>query len=299
MVSLKALRDISRIQHGILGVIAGLTGAFIAAALDEEYIVYGTDMLYGIWIPILLICGTMALNDFYDREVDIANNRMDRPLARGELDPKWVLICSLIALIIGSLMTLYFSVLLFIGTIFFTGIATAYNLRLKHYKMVGNVLVPLCIASIYILGALVVEPTDTDVHITILSITLLSFFLTVGREIIKDIHDVEGDTAITLARKMGTEFAARVASILLVLVIILCPLPALVGFEDEGWRLYTVLMGICVLIIIYVIYSILKDPTPTTAAKCRKLTFYVLLVGSLAMLVGALGTNVPEFEMTR
>ncbi len=290
---LKAILQITRLHHSISGIIAGLTGGFIVASLSSKPVPVDY-ILVGIWIPPLFISGTFLINDYVDREVDIANKRMDRPLARGDLNPQPVLIGSIITFILGAIICLYFGLFLFIGALGFMGLSYGYSLYLKKYGFIGNIVVAICFTSPYLLGGLIMGLDNSEAQVALGILSMMAFIVGLGREILKDIEDVEGDTASTIPRTRGTQFAAQLVTILFLLGILLSPIPWVLSYDFTAS--YIVLIAIFDVILLYVIQMILMDQSKETARLGKRYTLYALLVGMLAFFIGTLAIKIPKIK---
>ena len=260
MVTLKAIVDVTRFHHAIAGTVAALTGGMtVAAVFGIPIQIWLLPAIYASVIPLLLVCGAMAINDAFDVEVDIANDRQDRPLVRGELDRNWVFIFSLAAIILGTLMTLGLSIFLFLLTSIASILIVAYSAKplgggLKDTGILGNIVASSLYASPYFLGGYLAidglflqpngnllfrvdlfgklidmtgHPVRNDPGLLFGAIFMVSliiftaFFIGMCREILKDVWDVTGDTKATIARTRGTDVAARVSTIFCIIVIIM------------------------------------------------------------------------------
>ena len=67
----------------------------------------GPDMglIFGLLATIMLSAATQSINDAYDVEVDIANKRFDRPIARGAFTREYVIMISSSLFILSSLIS--------------------------------------------------------------------------------------------------------------------------------------------------------------------------------------------------
>lgn len=168
----------------------------------------------------------MAVNDYFDREID-AINRPDRPIPRGAISPGWALGESILlfAVAVGLALTLP---PLAIGIALVNLVAlTTYTTFFKGTPGLGNALVAFLGGSTFLFGgAAVGNPVDTGV------LFLLAALSTFGREVIKDVEDMRGDRAEglrTLPIALGRDPALAIAGGCLVLAAIASPIPYLRG----------------------------------------------------------------------
>lgn len=223
----KAIWELLRLEHGLMYALAVLIGVVISAGLKFSSI----DMLLGALTALFLQASAFALNDFFDYEVDVANERTDRPLVRGDLDKNTALILFMVLGVLGFVFAYLISIEAFILAFIITVAGFLYDFKLKEFGFSGNIYIAFSMAAPFIFGSVVA--TDTIVPSAGL-LALLAFSSGIGREIMKGIEDVEGDAlrnVKTIARLKGETRAAQFASSMFVLSIILSFLPIL--FVDK------------------------------------------------------------------
>jgi geranylgeranylglycerol-phosphate geranylgeranyltransferase len=173
-----------------LFLVSGLTGALVAA-------------------------GANAINDSFDIEADRVN-RPERPLPAGMLTKReavamWF-VTSLLAVVLNILIDPY-SLLV---VLFCIVILYYYSAKLKKTVLFGNITVASMTAAAFIYGGIVAKNIGRA-----LIPALFAFLVNLGRELIKDAEDVEGDkiiNAATLPVKYGQ------VPVLILSTVILCAL---------------------------------------------------------------------------
>jgi len=95
----------------------------------------------------------------------------------------------------------------------------------KYYKnigLIGNVLAAFIIGMALVLGGAAVG----SVHDTLL-LAVMTFCIMLGREILKDVQDLEGDVTyrVTLPMKIGRKNALYVGCLFVVATVALTPFP--------------------------------------------------------------------------
>jgi geranylgeranylglycerol-phosphate geranylgeranyltransferase len=293
---LAGLRDIVRLSHCVLASIGGFCSALIAATLDNPETTfwdlmgdYVLELIFGIWVPFLLMGGAMAINDYRDYEIDKTNQRLDRPLVRGDLTRPQVLLIAAAFYGLGLVLTAWLFHMVFLATLFFVVLSIAYSYKLKELGPIGNVTIALNICAPFILGAIVVDVSGQDAQITIALLVTTIFFLISGREVMKGIMDVEGDKEAgikTVAATLGVKPAAFIAVGLWSIVAILAPLPLF--FVFEGNLVFLIIILITVILLLNVCFRLLKDQSYQTGKYAREFTKVILWVGLMAYFLGAL-----------
>jgi len=255
--------------------------AVIVGEFISSLVVPVRAAFYGFIAGFLLLAASMILNDYFDREID-AINEPGRPLPAGIVTAPEALS---FALILGSL-GLYSAASTGLATlvvaILSLIIMASYNARIKKTGLLGNVLVSTNVAIPLIYGGFAVaRPTWT-----LAIFALIAFISSVGREIVKGIADVPGDTSRgvkSVAATKGASVAAKYGGALFLCAVALSPLPLLLGLVTY---LYIPLVVICDIGFLLTTYSILSNPTPRSAKRNKRYVLLWMTFGLLAFLMG-------------
>ncbi len=185
-----------------------------------------------------LICaGGYVINDYFDVQID-AVNKPEKQIIGNKIAPEKAFNFYLILTVIGLGLGVYLSLVIDywkLVTIFVVVIALLYlySIAFKRMVFIGNFIVAL-LSAISVIIVMLFEPSlynlarPGDYYIAglctkyILGISFFAFALTVVREIVKDIQDIEGDrkfNAKTLPVKYGVGSAKLIAQLFLVLTI--------------------------------------------------------------------------------
>ena len=167
-----------------------LTGAF--AVYVSSAILRSLYQTSELTFAILTIVGYNAaansLNDFIDFKIDQVN-RPVRPLTAGLVKRNTALIFSVLLFIGGSVTALILSKLAaMIAILIVLPLIISYNLKLKQLPLVGNIVIALILGLTFIFSGAVfgnIKPMIIP--------CFLAFGLTLVRELVKDIEDMEGD----------------------------------------------------------------------------------------------------------
>ncbi|WP_174590483.1 UbiA family prenyltransferase [Methanocella conradii] len=282
---LKAIWELTRLEHGI---IYGL-GVFIALAIAARGLPDPTVALAGVMGTVLAEMGAFALNDYYDVEVDVKNNRTDRPIVRGDISKKEALGIA-VATSLLSVVAIYFTgsmgaVLVAASLVLF---GVLYNARLKEYGIWGNVYISFTMAAPFLFGSVLFAGNNLVLFV----IAAIAFLVGLGREIMKGIMDMEGDAlrnVRTVARTRGPDFAKYAALALYAGGIIISPLP--IFMNDPQFYMspiYGFFALVSVAILAYVCYTLLRGHDTKTIGKARKATLASMAVALLGVLLTAL-----------
>ena len=149
-------------------------------------------------VPFLIEMGAFALNDYYDVKADSINERLDRPLVTGEISEGEAFLLAVLAFIFGNAIALYLGQGPFLIAFSMTVLSWMYNARLKDLPLVGNLFIAATMAMPFIYAWAVAGNTNEVLNLLIAS----AFFMGLGREIVKDMEDAEGDVAARGSRTL-------------------------------------------------------------------------------------------------
>ena len=242
------------------------------------------NLLLGFVTSFALTAASMAINDYYDREID-AINEPHRPIPQGEITPKEALASALILTIIGFAAALFTNPpnTLIISTIAYI-ISITYITKGKATGLPGNFLVSASVVIPFIYGGFTVG----NVEIPIFLFAAIAFLSNTGREITKGISDIEGDKSHninTIAVSYGEKKAAAIAMIFSLIAVILSLLPWLWGLVSN-WFLPPVILTDIGLILSSIL--LLKDHSRKNAKRIKNLSLIWFTTGLVAFILGTL-----------
>jgi len=268
----------------------GTIGFFVSGVLAGDLIGFQLEYFVGFLIIFISEAGAFAINDYIDYDIDVKNNRSDRPLVLGLISRKTALITAIILLIIDLMLVLFLnSVAAFLALISIP-VFYIYSLGLKKKILVKNLLIAYSYIGTIIFGSLV---TDAILEPIIIYFAFMGFIVGLGSEIMFDIADVEGDKELginTLPNKFGLKTAAKVSVVLYLIIIVMDPLPFFILIDSRLYfdPLFLILILIPVISYIFLSISLLKNQTKENTLKLRKLIFVIMQVGVLSYLIGVL-----------
>jgi geranylgeranylglycerol-phosphate geranylgeranyltransferase len=258
--------------------ILGMAGAYIGGIVAHAPF-FSTPLLLAMVVVFFVSAGSMPLNDYFDRDVDLISHPK-RPIPSQRLNPKETLWFSLFLLFLAAVFSLFISWLCFSIILISIGFLYCYEVFFKNQGFIGNLFVAFLSSMSFTFGGIAVGNPFAS-----LLLSLLTFFLFTGRELLKDVEDVKGDrfTRRTLPMKIGEKKSIIVASFFLLTVIFLSPLPYLLH-QLGIWYFITILF--VDLLAIYVIIQNLQDVQYTT--KSVRLTRIAAAIGIIGIVLGAI-----------
>lgn len=255
---------------------------FLEFILDNE-IVPLDGVLLGLLVPFSMVAGTHVINDYFDYSNDLLNQRLDRPLVRGTITLKMAMSIAigfyLLALIITVIEVRFYGLdpPLILFTLFFIALGVGYNLGVKKYGIIGNIWVSTGYIAPFLMGTLLVGILNNWVLINILVICLFILFLALGREVLKDIMDIEGDLETgkrSIAIALGSHWAARISGLIYLTSIFFGALMLFLGFRDN----LVFFLGFILLVSLLLTTTVMliRNPSLENAIKGRKYTRWSL-----------------------
>ncbi len=233
MRTVKAVWELLRLEHGLMYAMGVLSGIVVSSGLNFSW----EKALLGMLSAIFLQASGFALNDYLDYEVDVANERFDRPLVRGELSRRVALILTFLLAPFGLVSAYLISLKAFLFAFSVSVLGYLYDLKLKETGIAGNIYIAFSMAVPFLFGSIVAKGEICGAVIILSGIAFLSG---VGREIMKGIEDVKGDAirgVKTVARVFGIKTAATAAAILYIISVLMSVLPPVLfkRFANPGY----------------------------------------------------------------
>lgn len=222
-----------------------------------------------------------AINDVYDLEIDRIN-RPHRPLPKGEITPAEATVFSIIFFLLGVLSSALINEATLIIAVIFAALLYLYSASLKRRVLIGNITVSLATAFAFIYGGAAVEQVKNAIFPA-----LFAFLMHFGREIIKDMEDVEGDGqdgALTLPIRHGIRPAQILVTILLGTLILVTQAPFFLGIYGT-WYLLVVNAGVNA-VLLFTILSMWLKPQRSNYRLLSALLKADMLIGLAAIYIG-------------
>ena len=276
---LRLIRPVNCLMMGV----AVVVGAALAGPYDLD--ISWTNLVYGLVTGFALTAASMAINDYYDREID-ALNEPNRPIPSGLIKPKEALALAFFLTLIGLAAAYLTNVFSFVIAVFAWLVFVAYTTVGKRSGLPGNFLVSMCVAIPFIYGSVAIVG---EVRLNVLIFACMAFLSNTGREVTKGIVDVKGDEmqgVKTLAVRYGEKNAAIAAAIFYLLAVFLSPIPwflelvsfwfiPLVAATDWGLVASSVML--------------LNDYSRENARRIKNSALFWFVIGLLAFVAGAVG----------
>ena len=277
MGRISAITQLARPLNGLIAAISVILGAFLAKGSIDPLL---NVVIVSVSAFLLLSAGN-AFNDFCDVETDRVN-KPSRPIPSGRVEKRSVLVFAIALFVTGTALGLFINWLAFSVACVVSALLVLYNTRLRRMLLVGNVVIGLLTGLTFISGGIAVG-SIAGAFIP----AVFALLFTAGREIVKDIQDVEGDKItglVSLPTKWGSRGAMYVSFIFLALVIIISPLPYLLGIYSR-YYVICVVLGVD-LVLIYCMLVLMAGLTEQRIARVVTLMKFDIFVGLGAIYLG-------------
>jgi len=281
---LKAIWELTRLEHGIMFAIAVFIGALLTGRIVPQ------KLVLAMMVAILIEASTFSLNDYFDIEIDRKNKRFDRPLVRGDISPNVAIAIYAIFIPVGIALSFFINLACFVIALTTAILSTFYDAFLKKIKIIGNFYIAFTMAIPFIFGAAAMEGGNIAMPYFIATIAFLSGL---AREIMKDVMDFEGDAEKNVKSfpyYIGKSLSNKIASILFVAASIIALIPFFFKIDSSYFHNYTYLFLVAAtdFFLFYIATKIFGSVDIETLKKCRKLSLLALIIGLLAFLAGAM-----------
>lgn len=237
-----------------LNVVLALIASSILAHMD--LINFGRNLTLSVFSMFAAALSAYLYNDITDMEIDRVN-KLNRPLAIGEVSQKDArnLIIPLVIIAFATSLLINFEV--FLLTLTYLGLAFIYSfphVRLKNKFLLNKVTVGTGTAFSYLIGGAAAGTIPPPIYL------LASFGLlaTVSGSIVLDLRDTEGDKIYkveTLPIVWGPKLTVRFSIALVCLIWI----AAVIGYSQLGFNMAFPILASCTLAAwIFILYPLFR-----------------------------------------
>jgi len=262
-----------RLGNVLIGSFAILIAAFMAAG--TSMIDHWVNLIIGFFVVFCFIAGGNSLNDYVDVEID-RTAHPTRPVPSGQLTAIQARNIGIGMLVLSALLSLLTLDPYSIGIVIIAVILMfSYEMYSKQRGLIGNITIAVMSGMVFLLaGALVGDWTAN------IAVGGMAALVTVGREISKDIEDMDSDIGRrTLPMSIGVRNASIIASIFYIAGPVLSWYPLIQ--DPANYMYYSVILAD--ITFFYCAYKVFSDPH--TAQKKAKIG---MLFGLLAFILSAI-----------
>ena len=253
---------------------------------DETNLHYWLQALYVILAATLTAAAGYVINEIKDIETDAINKPQDCIVGKSlSIKNAWMLYGLLVSTSLG--LSYAFNEVFFMLNVCITMILYLYAIMLKGLPLIGNIMVALCSAAVVACCILLIAFETEAAGFNFVGYILFAFVISLIREIVKDIQDIEGDKAVGLKTYpivFGIVGAKIMIYVLTGIEIVVC---ALYAFLAWGLDLYiaSIFMGIITLLLLGFINHISKTHQKHEFEVSSKWLKYIMFAGVITLIV--------------
>ena len=268
-----------RLQNIIIAVFCIVLGAYILPTYNPFMIALTT------LIVIVSMSFGNILNDILDLENDKINHP-DRVLPQGQVSLKTASYAAGLCALIAFCGSLYIPYIAQISLLAIYSLLFCYNFYLKKVALIGNIITAFLLSTVFLFTELVLLNTYTKLIIP----ALLAFGISLIRELVKDLEDIEGDhqtDRITFPIYLGINRSIIFIAALIVIFNIFC-----LYLYFTHYNSFFYLISIIILVEIPLLFSLfllISNPQKTTFSRVANNIKYITVGGLLVLLLAYIG----------
>jgi geranylgeranylglycerol-phosphate geranylgeranyltransferase len=249
--------EILRPGNAVMAVIAIFLMAIISGKFTFEVLMAA--------VVVFVVTGAgNSINDYFDHKID-AINKPGRPIPSGRISLKKALIYSISLFVIGIIIAFAINLLLGIIALLSSLLMIYYARDLKTKCLIGNMSISFLTGLCFVFGGIAVNQIMVSVYLG-----FYAFLMTMAREIVKDMEDMEGDKeegATTLPIIYGKRTSSIIAAFFMIIASVTSPILYFMGIFTI---FYLVILIIAIILFLLGAVSILQDQSTENAGKISK-----------------------------
>lgn len=276
MERIKGYIQITRPLNLFMAFLSIFIGGFVTGTIQPI-----AKLMLACFSGMLITAGANAINDYYDIEIDRIN-RPNRPLPAGRMSLNEALLYSWILCGGGILLSLFIHLGAFLIATGSVVLLYFYSIRLKRTVLFGNFIVALQLGVVFVYGGLAVG----QIRVAFI-VGVFAFLYNLGREIMKDIEDIEGDrsqSVVTFPIRFGIQKALTLITVVFILLIVFTISTYFFNIFSLAY-LIVVVIGVD-LYLIFVILSMWRNPQFSNLRRLSNLMKVSMFLGLIAVYVG-------------
>ena len=254
---MNAYLEILRPWNALMAVIAVILVAIISGN-------FTLDVLLACVVVFIVTGAGNSINDYFDHKID-AINKPERPIPSGRITLKTAGIYSISLFIIGIIIAFTINLLLGIIALLSTLLMVYYAYDLKGRCIIGNLSISFLTGLCFVFGGVAAGEIITSIYLG-----FYAFLMTMAREIVKDMEDVEGDKeegATTFPIIYGNKKASILAAFFMIISSLTSPILYYLGIFNI---VYLIILLIAIIVFLISVVSLLKDYSILNAKKISK-----------------------------
>ena len=257
------------------------TAAVVIAAAVTGTIQPVNRVIWAALTAAFITIGANSINDYFDYAIDRIN-KPNRPIPAGIVSRREAFIFSITAYVAGWISGWMLGYDMFIVAFVIGILLVLYSWKLKRTVILGNLAVSIATAVAFVFGGMAVGRPEATIFPA-----SFAFFFHFGREVLKDLQDVEGDrmhSARTFAVRYGRRASLVLITVTFILLLVWTIIPYILHVYGHIYLLI-ILLGIYP-VIIFVLYGSWKHQKSSDLGFLSNLLKADMLIGLLAIFFG-------------
>lgn len=266
--------EILRPGNAIMAVIA----IFLMAVISGKFTL---EVLMAAVVVFIVTGAGNSINDYFDHKID-AINKPERPIPSGRISLKTALIYSISLFVLGIILAFLINFLLGMIAFLSSILMIFYACDLKTKCFIGNLSISFLTGLCFVFGGIAVGQIMVSIYLG-----FYAFLMTMAREIVKDMEDMEGDEeegATTLPLVYGTRTSSLIAAFFMIIASVTSPVLYFMGIFN---LLYLIILIVPIFVFISSAISILKDQSIENTRNVSKRIKIGMAIVFLAFALGS------------
>jgi geranylgeranylglycerol-phosphate geranylgeranyltransferase len=263
-----------------LNVLITIVSIFIAAIITGKF-AWTWILMFAAFTAAFVAAGANIVNDIFDVEIDRIN-KPNRILPAGEISVRSAWLYFAIAYITGLTFAALSNISMLIIASVIAVLLYLYSAYLKRTIIWGNLAVSIAAATAFLYGAQAVNHWMDGIIPAVFAL-----FFHFGREVVKDLQDMEGDlsqNAVTFAGKFGKQKSILLVNMVFIVLITLTLVPYFIGVYNV-YYLWIVIIGVD-LVLAGICAGLWRFNDRSSLGKISHLLKLDMFVGLLSIYVG-------------
>lgn len=245
---------------------------------EWKSIVSDIDMFVLALSTVCIAAAGYIINDYFDVKIDIVN-KPERVVVGRYLKRRWAMGAHQVLNVVGAVLGLVVSPYIFIINVFSITLLWFYSERYKRLPFIGNFIVSL-LTGLTLLILTVHYPANR--HLVFIY-AVFSFFISLIREVVKDMEDIRGDEAHG-CRTLPIIWGIRRTKTFLYSVIVVFVLTLFVMARALQNNLLTLLFLLLLIPIVLLVMRLYQADTRRDFKEISSLCKIIMLLGLITMI---------------
>lgn len=257
--------------------IIGFAQYFTAGFLIGKEKIYDFHLFLLTVSTVLIAAAGYIINDYYDVKIDYIN-KPDRVVIGKNITRRFAILFHVLLSIIGISLGVYLSWKLAAINVLSVFLLWLYSNNLKRLPFIGNITVALLTG----LAIYVVDVLYGTQNSLVIIYSVFAFFMTLVREIIKDIEDLKGDNTFG-CKTLPIVLGIRKTKVIIYIILILFSISVLVlnyWYEALPFQYYLIFLFVPVIWLLFRLFRAdMKKEFSLLSTFCK----VIMLLGILSM----------------